>query len=78
VAKWAVITGAAGGIGAVIARAAVKHGYHVAAWDANGEAVAALAADIGDACVATALDVVDEAAVLAAMPFWRRCWERMW
>ena len=65
-AKWAVITGAGGGIGAVIARAAVKQGYHVAAWDANGEAAAALAAEIGDACVATELDVVDEAAVRAA------------
>jgi NAD(P)-dependent dehydrogenase (short-subunit alcohol dehydrogenase family) len=66
VAEWAVVTGAGGGIGAVIARAAVKQGYHVAAWDANGEAVAALAAEIGDGCVATALDVVDEAAVVAA------------
>lgn len=65
-AKWAVITGAGNGIGAVIARAAVKQGYRVAAWDANGDAVAALAAEIGDACVATALDVVDEPAVAAA------------
>lgn len=66
-AKWAVITGAGSGIGAVIARAAVKQGYRVAAWDLNGDAVAALAADIGDACVATAVDVVDEAAVTAAV-----------
>jgi NAD(P)-dependent dehydrogenase (short-subunit alcohol dehydrogenase family) len=66
-AKWAVITGAGNGIGAVIARAAVKQGYRVAAWDANGEAVTAVAQDIGDACVPTALDVVDEAAVVAAV-----------
>lgn len=64
--KWAVVTGAGNGIGAVIARAAVKHGYRVAAWDLDGEAVAALAADLGDACLPATVDVVDETAVVAA------------
>lgn len=64
--KWAVITGAGNGIGAVIARTAVKSGYRVAAWDIDTEAVQALAADLGDRCVASTVDVVDEASVIAA------------
>ncbi len=65
--KWAVVTGAGNGIGAVIAGVAVKAGYQVAAWDLDGDAVAAVAADIGDACVATRVDVADEASVQAAV-----------
>ncbi len=65
--KWAVVTGAGNGIGAVIARHAVKEGYDVAAWDVDGEAVAAVAADIGEACVSATVDVTDEAAVESAL-----------
>lgn len=64
---WAVITGAGRGIGAVLARHAVKEGYRVAAWDLDGEAVRAVAAEIGDACVPAAVDVADESSVRAAM-----------
>lgn len=67
VRKWAVVTGAGHGIGAVIARAAVKQGYAVAAWDLDGDAVRALADELGDACLPHAVDVTDEAAVLSAV-----------
>ncbi|MDD7937451.1 SDR family NAD(P)-dependent oxidoreductase [Actinomycetospora lutea] len=64
---WAVITGAGRGIGAVLARHAAKEGYRVAAWDLDGEAVRAVAAEIGEACVPLAVDVTDESSVRAAM-----------
>jgi NAD(P)-dependent dehydrogenase (short-subunit alcohol dehydrogenase family) len=63
--KWAVVTGAGNGIGAVIARFAVKAGYRVAAWDIDGVAAAAVAADIG--AVASTVDVADEVSVQAAV-----------
>ena len=65
--RWAVVTGAGAGIGAVIARHAVKAGYQVAAWDVDGAAVAALADELGGACVGSAVDVTDESAVVAAV-----------
>ncbi|MQA13871.1 MAG: SDR family oxidoreductase [Pseudonocardiaceae bacterium] len=71
VTKWAVVTGAGNGIGAVIARHAVKEGYTVAAWDVDAEGVKAVAADLGEACVPAVVDVTDEAAVesgLDALP----------
>jgi len=64
--KWAVVTGAAHGIGAVIAEHAVKEGYRVAAWDIDGPAVERTARAIGDACVGVTVDVADEDAVRAA------------
>ncbi len=64
---WAVITGAGSGIGAVLARHAAKEGYRVAAWDVDGEAVRAIAAEIGEACTPTPVDVTDDAAVDAAV-----------
>lgn len=64
--EWAVVTGAANGIGAVIARAAAKAGYRVAAWDLNLAGVEQLAAELGAECVAHQVDVTDEDSVLAA------------
>jgi len=64
--KLAVVTGAASGIGAVIAAAAVKNGYRVAAWDRNREGLEALAAAVGDGCEIRVCDVVDETDVEAA------------
>jgi NAD(P)-dependent dehydrogenase (short-subunit alcohol dehydrogenase family) len=67
VTGWAVVTGAGNGIGSVIARHAVKAGYRVAAWDVDGDAGAALAAELGPECVASVVDVADEGSVAAAM-----------
>ena len=64
---WAVITGAGRGIGAVLARHAAKEGYRVAAWDLDGEAVRAVAEEIGEECVPLAVDVTDESSVRAAV-----------
>lgn len=64
---WAVITGAGSGIGAVLARHAVKEGYRVAAWDVDGAAVRAVAQEIGEACVPEVVDITDEDAVTRAM-----------
>lgn len=65
--KWAVVTGAGNGIGAVIAACAAKEGYRVAVWDIDGARAESVARDIGAACVASAVDVSDEAAVEAAV-----------
>jgi NAD(P)-dependent dehydrogenase (short-subunit alcohol dehydrogenase family) len=65
--KWAVVTGAGNGIGAVITRHAVKDGYAVAAWDIDTDAVTAVAAELGEACVPATLDVTDESAVKAGV-----------
>lgn len=64
---WAVVTGAGNGIGAVIARHAVKEGYRVAAWDVDAAGLDALAAELGSACVPTVVDVADEDSVTAAV-----------
>jgi NAD(P)-dependent dehydrogenase (short-subunit alcohol dehydrogenase family) len=69
--SWAVVTGAGKGIGAVIARHAAKEGYRVAAWDVDGAAAAAVAADLGDAVLPFTVDVADERSVeagFAALP----------
>ncbi len=63
--KWAVVTGAGKGIGAVIARHLVKEGYGVAVWDVDTAAAEAVAAELGPSAVATTVDVADEASVEA-------------
>jgi len=63
--SWAVVTGAARGIGAVIARHATKEGYRVAVWDVDRDAAEAVAAELGDAALAFAVDVADESSVEA-------------
>lgn len=66
VARLALVTGGATGIGAAICRAASRAGYRVAVMDANADAARAMAADLGDA-VALPCDVTDEIAVDAAL-----------
>jgi NAD(P)-dependent dehydrogenase (short-subunit alcohol dehydrogenase family) len=63
--SWAVVTGAARGIGAVIARHAAKEGYRVAVWDVDLDAAEAVAAELGDTALAVAVDVADESSVEA-------------
>jgi NAD(P)-dependent dehydrogenase (short-subunit alcohol dehydrogenase family) len=61
----AVITGAASGIGAGLAREAVRRGMQVVLADRDAHALAAVAGDLGDAATAVPTDVTDPAAVLA-------------
>lgn len=66
--KVVVITGASQGIGAAAARAFAAEGAQVALLARRGEAVAALAAEIGEAAaLGLACDVSDWAAVQSAM-----------
>jgi NAD(P)-dependent dehydrogenase (short-subunit alcohol dehydrogenase family) len=63
---WAVVTGAANGIGAVIAQHAAKAGFSVSAWDIDEAKVFALAERIGR-ITPQHVDVADEEAVSAAL-----------
>lgn len=65
--KVVVITGASAGIGAAAARAFAAEGARVALLARRGAAVAALAAEIGDAALGLGCDVSDWSAVEAAM-----------
>ena len=65
----AIVTGAARGIGADIARRLAEAGYAVALWDFDGEGAAATAASlkaVGHDAIAARCDVVSEADVEAA------------
>ena len=64
--RLALITGGGSGIGAAIARAASRAGYRVAIMDAQADAAAAMARELGNA-VALPCDVTDELAVDAAL-----------
>lgn len=59
---WAVVTGAANGIGAVIAEYAAKAGFSVSAWDIDEAGVSALAERF-DKITPQNVDVADEEAV---------------
>ena len=59
----AVITGAASGIGAGLAREAARRGMRVVLADRDAEALAVVAAEIGDAAQAVPTDVTDPAAL---------------
>ncbi len=63
--KVAVITGAGSGIGEGIARAAVERGMRVVVADIDSAKAEAVAADLGDAAWACAVDVSDLASVEA-------------
>jgi len=64
--KIAVVTGASRGIGRELVRSFVKEGYEVWALARSADALETLAGESGGAVRALALDVADEAAVLAA------------
>jgi 3alpha(or 20beta)-hydroxysteroid dehydrogenase len=57
-----LVTGAAQGIGAAIARQAVAAGHRVALADVNTAGVKALASELGEASLPVTLDITDEAA----------------
>lgn len=59
--KTALITGGASGLGAEIARQYVREGAHVIVADIDGDAGAALVAELGDAARFERLDVTQEA-----------------
>ncbi|WP_375483063.1 SDR family NAD(P)-dependent oxidoreductase [uncultured Mycobacterium sp.] len=65
--RTALVTGAAGGIGAAICRHLARAGANVAACDINGEAAERLAAELGEArnagIAGYAMDVTDSAGV---------------
>ncbi len=65
--KSAVVTGAARGIGAAIAKAYVAEGARVAIADINIESAAQTAAAIGDAAYAIHLDVTDQNSIDACI-----------
>ena len=63
--KVAVITGAASGIGAGIAREAARRGMQLVLADHDAEALDAVAREIGSAAIAVPTDVTDPAALEA-------------
>ena len=65
-----VITGAASGIGAAIARGCAREGAHVVIADLDADAGESVAADIrsaGGSCISVRVDVVDRISVQAAV-----------
>jgi len=58
--KAAIVTGAAGGIGAAIARAYVAEGARVCVADIDAQAAQHLAGALGEAAIAVRMDVTDE------------------
>lgn len=63
--RSAVVTGAASGIGAAIARRFVGEGGRVAGGDINDDALEAMRGELGDAFVAVHCDVTDQGDVAA-------------
>lgn len=57
----AIVTGAASGFGAEIARQYVAHGAKVAVADINGEGAKKVAAELGDSAIAVTCDVTQRA-----------------
>lgn len=64
--RTALITGASSGFGAHFARLFVREGANVVIGARRVEKVAALAAELGERALAVALDVTDEASLIAA------------
>jgi NAD(P)-dependent dehydrogenase (short-subunit alcohol dehydrogenase family) len=65
--RSAIVTGAAGGLGAATARRLVQVGMQVVVFDRAVERARALAEDLGQQAVAVAGDVIDDGDVAAAI-----------
>lgn len=65
--KVALITGGASGLGRATAEALIREGGKVALLDLNGDLAQATAKELGDAAIAFAADVREEASVQAAV-----------
>ena len=65
--KCALITGSARGIGRAFAEAYIREGARVAIADINFERARETAAQLGDAAVAVAMDVTDQASIEAGV-----------
>ncbi len=74
--QTALVTGAAGGMGAAISKALLQSGHRVILADRDADTVRKLAAELGDASLALPLDITDKAAVDGIIdnlpPAWRR------
>lgn len=75
--KVALVTGAASGIGAVIARRFIEEGAKVLLTDINDEGGARVAAELGPNAAYHSLDVGDDAAWQAAMDDLIRRWGKL-
>jgi len=75
--RGVVVTGAASGIGAAIARDFARHGDRVLVFDRDEPAARALAAELGPGHLAAGGDVRDEAAVEAAIGGAAAAWGRI-
>jgi NAD(P)-dependent dehydrogenase (short-subunit alcohol dehydrogenase family) len=64
--RVALITGASSGFGAHFARLFVREGAKVVIGARRADRLAELAAELGDAALAVAMDVTDEASIIAA------------
>lgn len=64
--RIALISGASSGFGAHFARLFVREGARVVIGARRVDRIAALAAELGDAALAVAMDVTDEASIMAA------------
>ncbi|MFN3516077.1 MAG: SDR family NAD(P)-dependent oxidoreductase [Novosphingobium sp.] len=64
--RTALITGASSGFGAHFARLLVREGARVVIGARRVDRIAALAAELGDAALAVAMDVTEEASIIAA------------
>lgn len=64
--RTVLITGASSGFGAHFARLFVREGARVVIGARRVDRIAALAAELGDAALAVAMDVTDEASIIAA------------
>ena len=69
IGRTALVTGAASGIGAAIARRFVEEGANVVLADLQGDRCAAVAADLGNAARAITVDVTNEDQVAGAVDF---------